>query len=159
MKRLLKRLAFLVFALLVLILVGGGFLLRWHIRASLPVLDGNIQTEGISAPVEVLRDAHGVPHIRAHSIADALFAQGYVTAQDRLWQMDMSRRKAEGRLSEILARALCASISKAAPWAFPRWRKELWLNSRRMSACCLPPTPAASMLSSRATRTAFPWNS
>jgi penicillin amidase len=51
--------------------------------------------------VEVLRDARGVPHIRAQSIADALFAQGYVTAQDRLWQMDLSRRNAEGELSEI----------------------------------------------------------
>jgi penicillin G amidase len=48
-----------------------------------------------------LRDAHGVPHIRASSLEDLMFAQGYVTAQDRLWQMDLSRRIAQGRLSEL----------------------------------------------------------
>jgi penicillin amidase len=52
--------------------------------------------------VNVVRDAQGVPHINAASLDDLFFAQGYVTAQDRLWQMDMSRRYASGRLSEIL---------------------------------------------------------
>ena len=48
-----------------------------------------------------MRDAEGVPHLRAASLEDLLFAQGYVTAQDRLWQMDLSRRLGEGELSEI----------------------------------------------------------
>jgi penicillin G amidase len=73
----------------------------WRVRAALPQLDGSIQVQGLSAPVEVVRDARGVPHIRAQSIEDAYFAQGYVTAQDRLWQMDLSRRLANGDLSEI----------------------------------------------------------
>jgi penicillin amidase len=101
MMRFLRRLFLAAFTVLLLTLVGGGLWLRSRVRASLPVLDGAISVPGLSAPVEVRRDAHGVPHIRAQSITDALFAQGYVTAQDRLWQMDLSRRKAEGELSEI----------------------------------------------------------
>jgi penicillin amidase len=101
MKRFLKRLSLFVLIVLLLAIVGGGVWLRWLARASLPVLDGAILVPGLSARVEVLRDARGVPHIRAQSIADAVFAQGYVTAQDRLWQMDLSRRNAEGELSEI----------------------------------------------------------
>ena len=101
MKCFLKRLSLLVFIALLLTIGGGGVWLRWRTRASLPVLDGAISAPGLAARVEILRDAHGVPHIRAQSIADALFAQGYVTAQDRLWQMDLSRRNAEGELSEI----------------------------------------------------------
>jgi len=101
MKSFLRRLSLLVLIVVLLTIVGSGVWLRWRTRASLPVLDGAIPTPGLSARVEVLRDARGVPHIRAQSIADALFAQGYVTAQDRLWQMDLSRRNAEGELSEI----------------------------------------------------------
>ena len=70
----------------------------------MPQLDGAIEVAGLKAPVEVSRDARGVPHIRARSLEDAVFAQGYVTAQDRLWQMDVSRRLARGELSEILGK-------------------------------------------------------
>jgi penicillin amidase len=73
----------------------------WRVRAALPQLDGTVQIQGLSAPVQVLRDARGVPHLRAQSIEDAYFAQGYVTAQDRLWQVDLSRRLANGELSEV----------------------------------------------------------
>ncbi len=94
-------------AALVAILIVTTLWAWWRIHACLPQLDGAIQVKGLSTPVEVLRDARGVPHIRAHSIEDAYFAQGYVTAQDRLWQMDLSRRLANGDLSEIFgARAL-----------------------------------------------------
>ena len=61
-----------------------------------------MHVSGLSAPVTVLRDAQGVPHITAASIDDMLFAQGYVTAQDRLWQMDINRRFGRGELAEIL---------------------------------------------------------
>ncbi len=71
-------------------------------RASLPQLDGAITLAGISAPITVARDAHGVPHINAANLPDLFFAQGYVTAQDRLWQMDMTRRFTAGQLAEIL---------------------------------------------------------
>jgi len=56
---------------------------------------------GLEQPVEILRDSLGVPHVWAGSLADAVFAQGYLHATDRLWQLEMFRRVAEGRLSEL----------------------------------------------------------
>ena len=101
MRQTIKRLLISLLILLLLIIVGGGGWLYWRVRASLPQLEGAIQVAGLSAPVEVLRDARGVPHLRASSLQDLFFAQGYVTAQDRLWQMDLSRRLAEGELSGV----------------------------------------------------------
>ena len=101
MRQNIKRLIISLLILFLLVIVGGGGWLYWLARASLPQLDGAIQVAGLSAPVEVLRDARGVPHLRASSLQDLFFAQGYVTAQDRLWQMDLSRRLAEGELSEV----------------------------------------------------------
>jgi penicillin G amidase len=71
-------------------------------HAALPTLDGSIKVPGLTAQVTVTRDEHGVPAIEASSLQDLFFAQGYVTAQDRLWQMDAMRRFAAGELSEIL---------------------------------------------------------
>jgi penicillin G amidase len=71
-------------------------------HAALPQLDGRLQISGLSAAVTVTRDSHGVPTIEAASFDDLFFAQGYVTAQDRLWQMDVMRRYGSGELSEIL---------------------------------------------------------
>ncbi len=96
--------------LLVLVLAGvvvtGGVWLRHKMRSSLPELDGSVLTPGLTASVTVRRDQHGVPHIQAANLDDLLFAQGYVTAQDRLWQMDMARRMAAGEASEILGSRL-----------------------------------------------------
>jgi len=82
--------------------------LRAATKAALPVLDGEIQLAGLSAPVTVERDAHGVPHIQAATQEDLFVAQGYVTAQDRLWQMDAFRRNSNGELAEILGPSLTA---------------------------------------------------
>ena len=82
--------------------VGGAAWLTHTMRTSLPQLDGTILTPGLTAAVTVRRDAHGVPHIEAQNLDDLLFAQGYVTAQDRLWQLDMARRMAAGDAAEIL---------------------------------------------------------
>ncbi len=71
-------------------------------QAHLPALDGEITLSGLREVVEVLRDPWGVPHIYARNLDDLFFAQGFVQAQDRLWQMEMYRRAGEGRLSEIL---------------------------------------------------------
>jgi penicillin amidase len=70
-------------------------------RQSLAQIDGTLQTPGLKQPVDVVRDRWGVPHIYAQNLDDLFFAQGYVAAQDRLWQMEMWRRWREGRLSEI----------------------------------------------------------
>ncbi|MEO6981922.1 MAG: penicillin acylase family protein, partial [Edaphobacter sp.] len=75
-------------------------------RDSLPQLDGSLAIAGLSAPVTIQRDARGVPYIRATCLNDLLIAQGFVTAEDRLWQMDLLRRHAAGQLAEILGPAL-----------------------------------------------------
>ena len=68
----------------------------------LPQIEGEINIPGLLAEVEVIRDSWGVPHIYADNTDDLFFAQGFVQAQDRLWQMDMYRRAGEGRLAEIM---------------------------------------------------------
>src|ERR1700682_366213 len=88
--------------LLVIALAGAWGWLYTAAHSALPQLDGTIAVPSLRAPVSVARDAHGVPHLTAASLEDLFFAQGYVTAQDRLWQMDMSRRFAGGELSEVL---------------------------------------------------------
>ena len=75
-------------------------------RRELPQVDGAIALSGVSSPVSVVRDKLGVPHIRAATYDDLFFAQGFVTAQDRLWQMDISRRYAAGNLAELLGPGL-----------------------------------------------------
>src|SRR5215831_6363419 len=97
------RLLAVVLLLVILGLISGGVWLNHVARISLPQLDGKLIVSGLSAPVKVIRDRHGVPHIAAANLADLFFAQGYVTSQDRLWQMDMLRRAAAGELSEILS--------------------------------------------------------
>lgn len=77
-------------------------------QAALSQIDGTVAATGLKAPVDVVRDRWGVPHIYARSTADLYFAQGYVMAQDRLWQMEMWRRGAEGRLAEVLGPAAVA---------------------------------------------------
>ena len=71
-------------------------------RSALPQLDGSLQISGLSSTVTISRDKQGVPTIEAANFPDLFFAQGFVTAQDRLWQMDIMRRFAAGELSEIL---------------------------------------------------------
>lgn len=92
-------------ALLVLLVVAAAAVGYWFysaVKNSLPQLDGTIVLNGLSKPVTVLRDGHGVPTIEATSLDDLFFAQGFVTAQDRLWSMDVYRRFASGELSAIL---------------------------------------------------------
>lgn len=80
---------------------GGASSLEELSSSSLAQLDGALNVPGLQAPVEIIRDEYGVPHIYAENEEDLFFAQGYVMAQDRLWQMEMWRRWHEGRLAEI----------------------------------------------------------
>lgn len=92
----------LVVLFIAVALFGGIFLYVywWLIQRALPELNGKLALEGLSAPVEVLRDERGIPYIYAQNQADLYRAQGFVHAQDRLWQMEQNRRIAAGRLSE-----------------------------------------------------------
>ncbi|HKI57475.1 MAG TPA: penicillin acylase family protein [Trueperaceae bacterium] len=90
-----------VVVLLVLVAAGGWL----YVRTSLPKTRGTVTLTGLKQPVDIVRDANDVPHIYAKDIPDALFALGYVHAQDRLWQMDFQRRVGEGTLSEVLGKA------------------------------------------------------
>jgi penicillin amidase len=83
------------------VVVAAIALLYWYAWRPLPQRSGSIETS-VASPVSVTFDTLGVPHIRAGSQEDALFVQGYVTAQDRLWQMDALRRLDAGDLAEIL---------------------------------------------------------
>ncbi|PYX78497.1 MAG: penicillin acylase family protein, partial [Acidobacteria bacterium] len=96
-------LRFLTISLLVgaLLVLGAASYLYTVARRALPQLDGHLKVTGLSAPVTVTRDRHGVPTIEAANLEDLFIAEGYVTAQDRLWQMDAMRRFAAGELSEV----------------------------------------------------------
>jgi penicillin amidase len=85
-----------------IIVVVTGAAAWWFIYRPLPQIDGIATLLGLQQEVTVERDGWGVPHIRAASLEDLAEAQGYVVAQDRLWQMDIIRRAASGQLSEIL---------------------------------------------------------
>ena len=94
-------------ALAILFILLGAVAYYYSVaRSALPQLDGTINVRGLSAPVTVIRDPQGVPAIEAQTFTDLFFAQGYVTAQDRLWQMDVLRRFAGGEMSEIAGPAL-----------------------------------------------------
>ncbi|HKI58881.1 MAG TPA: penicillin acylase family protein [Trueperaceae bacterium] len=87
---------------LVVLVAAGGWL---YLRTSLPQTRGTATLEGLKQPVDIVRDANDIPHIFAKDVPDALFALGYVHAQDRLWQMDFQRRVGSGTLSEVLGKA------------------------------------------------------
>src|SRR5439155_1152598 len=80
---------------------------------------GTIIVRGLAEPVEVLRDTWGVPHIYAKSTEDLFFAQGFVVAQDRMWQLEMWRRNGEGRLAEVLGPQYVTRDKFARLLAFP----------------------------------------
>jgi penicillin amidase len=133
--------------LVVLILVAGAVAYAYYVaHSALPQLDGRAQISGLEAAVTVTRDRLGVPTIEAASLADLFFAQGYVTAQDRLWQMDIMRRFGSGELSEILGPAtltldreqrilgLRAAARKSLQMASPRDRSFFEAYARGVNA-------------------------
>jgi penicillin amidase len=89
-------------ALAALVVIGAIVTVGLLLLRPLPTIDADARLLGLHERVEVLRDKYGVPHVFATDPHDVFFAQGYVTAQDRLWQMDLYRRAAQGRLAEVL---------------------------------------------------------
>ena len=111
MRIVLRSVAIVVVAVVILVaLYAGNIFVGMRSTAT---VNGTIAATGITAPTLILRDARGVPHIRAANEHDAFFAEGYVVAQDRLFQLDLLRRFVYGELSEILGNAVVASDEKA----------------------------------------------
>ncbi len=98
-----KRLKFIygVAGTLALLCAGAAALIYYLLVKSLPETEGELSMPGVSAEVEIIRDEMGVPHIMALNEYDAYYSMGFVHAQDRLWQMDATRRYGQGRLSEL----------------------------------------------------------
>jgi penicillin amidase len=107
-----SKLQRLLLALLVIVLVVGliafgyGF---FTVRRAWPKTNGKVRIDGLQAEVTVIRDSWGIPHIYASNPHDLFFAQGYVHAQDRFWQMEFWRRIGSGRLAEILGESCLES--------------------------------------------------
>jgi penicillin amidase len=90
-----------IFTGLLALAILAGFLTYYVMSRSLPDYNENFALKGITAPVEIVRNNNNVPHIFGKTEQDVYFALGFAHAQDRLWQMTMLRRTAQGRLSEI----------------------------------------------------------
>ena len=115
--RLLRGFGWVLFVSLLLVFTSVLFARK----VSNPIVSGSLNLRGLSGPVTITRDAWGVPHIRAKaSDADALYALGFVHAQDRLWQMEFQRRVAQGRLSEVLGEAALPQDKFLRTWGFYR---------------------------------------
>jgi len=109
MKKLRSILIKVVIAVIVLVLVLGGvigFVFQFYLPVtvasqSFPQTNGELSVKGLDQPVDIYRDALGIPNIYAVTLHDLFFAQGYVHAQERFWQMDFWRHIGSGRLSEM----------------------------------------------------------
>src|SRR5499426_4785329 len=131
MGRLLSKVVIAVAVLLGVVALGTYA----YLRRSLPQLDGTVTVSGLSAPVDIIRDADSVTHVFGKTKLDAYFGLGYVHAQDRLWQMEFQRRIGHGRLSEIFGEATVPQdrflrtvgfgrAARAAWEATPDWAKQ-----------------------------------
>ncbi len=100
-----------VVVILALLLIAGGayyfksYLPKTVAPKSFPKIDGELQLDGLNAPVDIYRDKMGIPHIYATTSHDLFFAQGYVHAQERFWQMDFYRHVGEGRTAEMFGKS------------------------------------------------------
>jgi len=108
-----------------------------YLRGSLPVADGRVIKAGVSQRVELTRDENGVAIVNAQTDRDAFFAIGFAHAQDRMWQLELERRMAAGRLSEVFGRS---AVSQDA------WMRALGLyESAEQSWSKLSPEAQASL--------------
>lgn len=100
--------------------------LAWLSRQRLPQVSGTLHVTGLQAPVEVMRDRWGIPHLYASTPQDLFFAQGFVHAQDRLWQMELHRRTAQGHLSELFGELALDTDRTARTFGFSRLGRADW---------------------------------
>lgn len=101
-----------VFGAIIVLAVAALIFVNVYIGKSKPFIDGEVTVAFLDEDVKIVRDEFGVPHITAESDADLYRTQGYVQAQDRLFQMDMARRQASGRLSEVVGEVAVGTDKK-----------------------------------------------
>jgi penicillin G amidase len=116
------RVALVLIALAILLLIAAYFMLR----ASLPVLDGDIAVSKLGSPVTITRDANGTAAITARSTIDAMRALGFIHAQERFFEMDLTRRAAAGELSALLGAATIEYDKKKRQHRFRHRMNEAW---------------------------------
>ncbi len=127
-----KRVSLIIGMIVLILIVGILFFVNGYINRSLPEISGEINIEGLHKSVSVTRDEHGVPHINASNAHDLFMAQGFVQAQDRLFQMELSRRQASGTLSEVIGEATIKQdkyfrtlgLRRAAEASLPKYSAE-----------------------------------
>lgn len=100
-----KKVVMISLIMVVIILIVISSWIFWMFKKEVPKIQGAIKINGLDGQVTVVRDKNGVPHIKAANDHDLYLAQGFITAQDRLFQMDLSRRQASGELSEVVGKA------------------------------------------------------
>lgn len=113
--------------------------LRAKARSCLSQIDGELRVPGLKDRVSVVRDVHGVPHIRASSLHDLWFAQGFVHAQDRLWQMEVDRRRATGTLAEIIGDDRLQTDRLSRRVGFARAARREWARADEASRAVIEP--------------------
>ena len=102
--KILKVILTVLAVIIAVVLIAGVIAVPALRKSGLPDLNGEKDLAGLTAEVRVIRDERGVPHIYASNEQDLYFMTGYITAQERLWQMDMVRHATQGRLSELFKR-------------------------------------------------------
>ncbi len=122
MRRALRWSAFSA-ALLLLLIAAGFFIFQ---KLSLPSREDAHVVPGLAASVDIVFDDRGIPRIKAGSRGDAFAALGYVTARDRLFQMDLMRRRASGRLAEIFGEAAIESDKEQRTLGLERVAREIF---------------------------------
>ena len=95
-------------------------IITYRSKKAFPNINETITSDKLSHDVTVIRDEHGIPHISGKTLEDVVFAQGYVHAQDRLWQMELNRRTAKGELSEIFGKIALNTDRTARTFGFTR---------------------------------------
>lgn len=111
---------------MLLFVVGCLIALAWYRTSTLPQTAGSLRVPGLQGSVDVVRDAEGIPHVFASSSRDAWFGLGYLHAQDRLWQLEMNRRIAGGRVAEILGPAALGTDRFLRTLGIARNAQQIW---------------------------------
>ncbi|MBA2882692.1 penicillin amidase [Desulfosalsimonas propionicica] len=112
--------------ILLLLVVGGFVSFQIFFRSAIPDYSGSLKVSGLSSPVEVKTDEYGVPHIIAENEADLFFAQGYITARERLFQMDTTRLAGRGELSTLFGEATLDKDRFLKTVGFYRMAEKSW---------------------------------